>query len=286
MSSDDPSVDPPPIGEPPGVEQGRSRRTWLIAGLAVVVLAVGGFVGAKVVSGGKSNATTASAQNPGQGGPGAGGRGGGRGTFGTLQSVDGPTLTVATRNGNTTVVTSSSTRFAKAVTGAVSDIEVGDRISARGTADGTNVAAERITDSGTTDMGFGGFGGGGGGQGRRPGGNAPPSSVPGGTRPVNGTFAVGTVKTISGSTLTVAQNDGTTKTVTTSASTVVSIVKSSSLQDLTTGQMVTVQGKTNSDGTVTATAVEEGLGGFGPGRGGPGGAGGPGGPPAAGTSSD
>jgi hypothetical protein len=274
-----------PGAQPPGVEQGRSRRTWLMAGLAVVVLIVGAIVGVKVAGGGKSSATTASAQNGGQGAPGAGGRGGGRGTVGTLQSVDGQTLTVATRNGNTTtVITSSSTKFAKAVTGALSDIKVGDRVSARGTADGTSVAAQRITDSGTTNMGFGGGGFGGGGQGRRPGGNAPPGSVPNSTRPDNGAFATGTVKSISGSILTVAQNDGTTKTVTTSPSTVVSIVKASSLQDLATGQTVTIQGKTNTDGTVTATAVEEGLAGFGPGRGGPGGPGGQGGPPAAGAS--
>jgi hypothetical protein len=254
-----------PSDEPPGVEHGRSRRTWLIAGLAVVVLAVGGFAGAKAVSGG-SGATAASAQSAGQNA----GAAGGRGTVGTLQSVDGTTLTVATRNGSTTtVITSSSTKFAKAVTGALTDIKVGDRVNARGTADGAAIAAQRITDSGTLGIAFGG-----GGQGRRPGGGGtPPSTAPGVTRPDNAAGATGTVKAITGSTLTVAQNDGTTKTVTTSASTAVSVVKASSLQDLTTGQTVMVQGKTNSDGTVTATAVEEGLGGFGPGRGGPPGAG-------------
>jgi hypothetical protein len=74
-------------------------------------------------------------------------------------------------------------------------------------------------------------------------------------------MANGTVKSISGTTLTVTQQDGTTKTVNTNSSTVVSVLKSVSINDLTTGQQVTVRGKTNSDGTVTASSVAEGLGG-------------------------
>jgi hypothetical protein len=273
---DDPLDNAP---EPPGVERGRSLRRWVIAGAAVVVLAVGGFVGVKAVGGNGSSATAASAQNGPQG-PGGASRSGGRGTFGTLQSVDGQTLTVATRNGNTTtVVTSSSTRFVKAVPGALSDIKVGDHVMARGTADGTNVAAQRVTDTGTQALGFGG-----GGQGRRRSGNGtPPSSVPnGGSLPANGAVATGTVKSIEGSTLVVTLNNGTTKTVTTSPSTTFSVVKASSLQELTTGQPITVQGPTGSDGTVTAKTVEQGVGGFGGGGFG-GGQGRPGGAPGSGT---
>src|SRR6476469_4986734 len=112
--------------QPPDVSHHRGRRTWVIAGVAVVVLVVGAFVGVKATSGGSSHATTAAAQGPNdQGGP----RRGRNGTFGTLQSIDGPTLTAATENGSTTVATtSSSTKFSKTVTGVFSDIKVGDRI--------------------------------------------------------------------------------------------------------------------------------------------------------------
>src|SRR5205807_3150823 len=135
------------------------QRTLVILGAAVVVLAVGGFLGVKAASGGGSKPTTAAAQGAG----GAGGQGrnfGGRGTFGTLQSVDGPNLTIATGNGSTTVATtSSSTRFTKTVTGAFSDIKVGDRVVAMGTPNGTNaLTAQRITDNGTVDSTFVGRG--------------------------------------------------------------------------------------------------------------------------------
>ena len=91
-----------------------------------MLLAVGGFVGLKAASGGGSKSATAAAEG---GPPGTPGRGG---TVGTLQSVDGSTLTVATFNGGTTtVITSASTKFMKAVTGALSDVKAGDRVRAR-----------------------------------------------------------------------------------------------------------------------------------------------------------
>jgi len=42
----------------------------------------------------------------------------------------------------------------------------------------------------------------------------------------------------------------------------VSVTKQVALNDLTVGQPVVVRGAKNSDGTVTATAVQEGAGGF------------------------
>jgi hypothetical protein len=249
----------------------RSPRTWIVAAVALVVLVVGGFLGANALSGGGSSSASTGAQGPGNGaGQGNPAR---RGTAGTLQSIDGSTLTVATFNrgangtnagtGTTTVLTNSSTTFAKAVTGSFSDIKVGDRVTSTGTPDGTNtLTANRITDTGTMTGAFGGQGGGGRRSGGNGNGGAPPSSVPnGGTRPDPNSVANGTVKSISGTTLTVTQQDGTAKTVNTNGGTVVSVLKAVSLNDLTTGQAVTVRGKTNSDGTVTATNVVEGLGG-------------------------
>jgi hypothetical protein len=258
----------------------RSPRTWIVAAVAIVVLVVGGVLGANALSGGGSSSASTGAQGPGNGaGQGNPAR---RGTAGTLQSIDGSTLTVATFNrgaggsnaggGTTTVITNGSTKFSKAVTGSFSDIKAGDRVTAMGTPDGTNsVTATRITDTGTMTGAFGGGGGGGrrfGGNGSGNGG-APPSSLPNrGTSPDPNSFANGTVKSIAGTTLTVTQADGTAKTVNTNGSTAVSVLKAVSISDLTTGQAVTVRGTTNSDGTVTASNVVEGLGGFGRGFGG------------------
>jgi hypothetical protein len=79
---------------------------------------------------------------------------------------------------------------------------------------------------------------------------------------------VGTITAVGGAT-TVKGSDGTTYTLTTSPTTVVSLVKPSSLGGLQVGQTVRVSGTTAADGTVTATSVREGV------TGGPGGPGGP-----------
>jgi hypothetical protein len=239
----------------------RSPRVWIAVAILAVVLAVGGFFGIKAAGGSSTKSSTAAAA-----GPGGGQRGGG--TVGTLQSVDGSTLTISSFNGgNTTVITSSSTKFMKAVTGALSDIKVGDHVAVMGTADGTNaITAQRITDNGTNNN-FGARGQGGPRNGTRPGGNAPNANPPAGA-PNPGGFANGTVKNISGTIVTVAETNGTTVTVNTGSGTTVSVLRASSLQGLITGQQVRVAGTTNSDGTVTARTVEQGLGGFGAGRGG------------------
>jgi hypothetical protein len=160
------------------------------------------------------------------------------------------------------------------VSGALSDIKVGDRVTAMGTPAGDNtLTAARITDTGAMNaIGFGGGGAGGGGRrfrnGDNPNGNgAPPSSLPnGGTRPDPNSFANGTVKSISGTTLTVTDGQGVTKTVDTTGSTTYSVLKTVAINDLTTGQIVIIQGKTNSDGTVSATNVVQGIAGPGGGR--------------------
>jgi len=75
----------------------------------------------------------------------------------------------------------------------------------------------------------------------------------------------------------VVQPDGSTKTVNTNGRTAVSVLKSVSINDLATSQPIIVRGATNSDGTVTANNVVQGVGvfarggGFGRGAGGGGG---------------
>jgi len=276
-----------PYGETPAADYARpqpqSRRKWMIpAAIGVVVVAVGGFFGVKALAGGGSSSTSTASQAPANGGGQGAGR---RGTIGTLQSIDGSTLTVATFNrgggngaqtgnagaagGTTTVITNGSTKFYKIVSGALGDIKVGDRVTATGTPAGTNVVtAARVSDTGTMTA-FGGPGGGGAGRSFRNNnnGSTPPSNPNGGTRPDPNSFANGTVKSISGTTLTVTDTSGATKTVDTTGSTAFSVLKPVSINDLQTGQAIVVGGKTNSDGTVTANNVVQGVGGFG-GRGG------------------
>lgn len=259
-------VEPEPSATPPPPPATKNRRAWWIAA-AVAVLVVGGaLLGAKLLSGG-SNASASTRPANAVGGPNGLGRGG---SFGTLQSIDGATLTVATFNGQTTaVVTTNSTKFFKSATGALSDIKVGDRVTAMGTPNGTNaLTAQQITDQGNAAPGFGQrqrppANGNGNGNGNRI--NRFPNGAPNGAPPaVRGpafdpnSFANGTVKSISGDTVVVTQRDGSTKTVTTSPTTTINVFKAATLKDLVTGQQVIVTGKTDKNGTLAATSVREG----------------------------
>ncbi|MGI8586700.1 MAG: hypothetical protein ACR2M0_03305 [Chloroflexia bacterium] len=104
----------------------------------------------------------------GAGGTGAGGtatgagggaaRGGGGGNFGTITKIQGGQITMDTaQTPGLTVTTGSNTTVMKTVQGALSDLNIGDRITVQGTRSGTNVAAQQIT---LVPAGFA-FGGGG-----------------------------------------------------------------------------------------------------------------------------
>jgi hypothetical protein len=98
--------------------------------------------------------------------------------------------------------------------------------------------------------GFAGTGGAGGttGQGGASGQGAGGSPASTGGMPV----AIGTVKSISGTTLTITNFAGTTVTVTVPST---ATVTTPGLRGLTVGATVSVAGTTNADGTVTATSV-------------------------------
>jgi hypothetical protein len=232
---DEPDAGPPPRADAVEAEGEAplSRKTKVVAVAGSVVMAVATFLGVQAFAS-HSVATTAAAGTPG----GAfGGPGGGGGTVGTLTASDGGTLTVTTPDGTIVkVVTSPSTRVTRVVAGAVSDVTVDDRVSVRGTSSGTNaVAAEQITDMGATGMAQHGG----------------PAAGPGGT-------AAGSVTALDGGTITLNTDDGTSVRVATSASTTVAVARPISVQDLAVGRTVRVAGAT-SDGTVTATSVQEGV---------------------------
>ncbi|MEU4695122.1 hypothetical protein [Actinoplanes sp. NPDC023714] len=87
----------------------------------------------------------------------------------------------------------------------------------------------------------------------RPAGSVAPG---GGMRQSPGTS--GTVKLVDGTTLYVQTAEGETITVRTTDTTAVKLAQTTTLDQLTTGQQVTVQGATDADGIVTATTVTAG----------------------------
>jgi hypothetical protein len=268
---------------------------WAI-GIGVVVVAVAAFFVTKSIagSGGSSPAaaTTGNGANSnggpsGYGGPSGSGNFQGRfpGVGGQIAAIDGTTLTVKNRqNQSVKVTTGSSTRITIQKAVAVSDIAKGDRISVSGTQSGTTIAAARISimdlQLGAPGRGFQGgstpgSGSGANGPQRRFGSGGfngeggPPSTDANGNptgdanrRPLGG-FAFGTVTDVAGGTITISSFDGTTTTVTTTPSTTVTKSVQGSFGDLKIGQNIRAVGTTGSDGTVAATTVNEGAGGFG-----------------------
>lgn len=79
----------------------------------------------------------------GRGGP-HGGKG--HGVHGTVSAVNGSTITVTGKDGQTYTVNAGSATVQRMVTGSVSDITVGDTIGVQGTVSGTSVTATTIMD--------------------------------------------------------------------------------------------------------------------------------------------
>jgi hypothetical protein len=258
------------VTEPPHSD--KARPAWLrwVAAGAAVLLVVGGFFGAKALSSNSNASASPSTANSGAGLNG-GGRGGQPGTFGTIESISGDTLTVKSTatNASVKVVASSSTRVTASTTVGLDSIVTGDRIFVTGAASGTAVTATGITDLGSSAANP--PNGGAGANPNRPGGTG------GGNGPAanrGGGFTTGTVTSTTPGTIVITAADGTVTTVTTSSSTTVTKNVDSSVGALKVGESVRVVGTTASDGSVTATSISQGnTGGLGGGFGGGAGAG-------------
>ncbi len=110
---------------------------------------------------------------PGGGFPGGGSQGnnGGNGqanadiTFGTIQSIDGDTITIRTQSGDTvTVKAGADTQVRVTKDGSVSDLSKGSTVVVAGTLNGSTVDATSISEGGGFPGGFGGTGQGGAGS--------------------------------------------------------------------------------------------------------------------------
>jgi hypothetical protein len=238
--------------------------------LVPVVIALA--LGAAACSGGPKVSTSTSTSSPAAppgaaASPGSGFRRGG--LAGTVSSFDGATLVLATRQGGTVdVQTSGSTAVTRPVTGTVSDLVPDATVVVSGplNADGTYAASTIVIGSG------GALGGAAGGN--RNGTPAPRQGAGsfGGAR----AGTAGTVKAVNGAAVVLTTAQGSTVTVVTSPSTVVTKTVAGTLSDLTPGESVTVTGSQNADGTYAATRILIGgaaFGGFSGGGGGGGGGG-------------
>lgn len=294
-----PPIEPQPPATPlaePTENPSKKRPAWLgwVVGLAVVVVAVGAFFVAKSISGSGSSAAASTGNSAtSNANTSENGRFSGRfpGAAGKITSIDGTTLTVQDQQANKSVkvTTNGSTRVTIEKNVTVADIANGDRISVSGTQSGTTIAATRIT---VTDLQAGGPQGAGQQGGAAPGngsqgGFTPPEGFGGtnggppatdsngnptrvrgnGNGQPPGGFAFGTVTNVDGNTITISSFNGSTMTVTTTSATTVTKSVQGSFSDLKVGQTIRATGTTGSDGTIAATSINEGSGGFGAFRG-------------------
>ena len=127
----------------------RERIVWVVALLVVAGI---GFYGGQIVGGRAAAQNRAAAardffnQRGGQdGGQGGGFRGNGGGAAGTVSEVSSNTITITTRNGQTTKVQlAANGTVRKQVDGQLSDITAGQQIVAFGTQNGDTFQATSI----------------------------------------------------------------------------------------------------------------------------------------------
>ena len=194
------------------------------------------------------NAGAAAATQP-AGGAGRG-AGGGPNVFGTVQTINGSTLTIQSQRGNggtVTVQLDGSTTIRKQVQGALSDAKAGENIVAVGQENNGVLQARQIQ----LGTGFGAGQGNGQGQGNRRQGTGTPGPRGAGG---NATVVRGTVDSVSTDTITVKTNSGTSEQVQLAANGRVIEQSTASASDIKQGDLVIATGQQKGN-TLTATTV-------------------------------
>lgn len=121
-----------------------TQKLFIIPALALVVLGGGAAAGyAHLASADTAETGDKTAFHMKRGhGPGHGTHG----VMGEVTAVNGSTLTVTGRDGQSYTVTADTAEVVRHVTGTLSDIQVGDRVGVHGEVSGTTVTAKRIMD--------------------------------------------------------------------------------------------------------------------------------------------
>ena len=182
------------------------------------------------------------------------------GVFGTVISVSGNIVTVSGKQGfgataTTTTFTVDATNakiMKNNVAGTISSIAVGDTIMAQGTLTGTNLVATMIRD-GQMGMGRGMDGHGSGTVGSN--GQTKPTASPftGNGQPV----VAGTVSSVSGSTLMIANKSNVSYTVDATNAKILQGQNTISISSVAVGDSVVVQGVVNGSSITASTVLEQ-----------------------------
>jgi hypothetical protein len=190
---------------------------------------------------------------------------------GTVQTVDGTTITLAGQSGAVTkAIVSSSTSFMKNTTITAADIKVGDTVTVVGQAapDGS-IAALQVTDGIVTQTGgSGGFARQSGAASSSQGSTGTGSTGTGGTgtrgaganagQSANASTVTGTVQKIDATSMTIVEQGGQSTIVTIGTTTRLHKTSTAALADVTSGEQVTIIGQAGTDGSITATVVQIG----------------------------
>lgn len=211
----------------------KAQSLIAVPAIALTLLAGGAIAGYATLASAQSSTTTGTTRPAGM--PARGPH-----VHGTVTAVSGTTITVTEkRDGTTYTIDASAATFKKGTKGAepttvtISEIAVGDEISAMGTLTGTNLTATEVIEGALMGMGRGH-----GGPGKR-----------------NG--VMGTVAGVNGNVITLTDRNGTTYTVNAGNASVEKMV-AGSLTDIKVGDMIGIDG-TKDGTTVTATRIMDDM---------------------------
>jgi hypothetical protein len=182
-------------------------------------------------------------------------RGGVPGIVGTVAGISGNTLTVTStrKNGTTNTTTTYTVDASNAVviknnaTSTISDLVVGDTITARGTLSGTSLTATSIRDGILRGGMMNGKG--------KSVGNPQNPIIQGNGQPVVG----GTVASTNGASLTVTNASNITYTVDASSATIVKANATSTVSNISVGDRVVVQGAVNGTSITAFSVIDQGV---------------------------
>ena len=251
-------VEPPvevPVAAP---AQNSQKAAWIVAGVATAVALIAAMIAVSAVMRDKNNNTNS------VNAAGFNAAGFNRPVSGTIQSIKDSSFTVKETgfNGQTStadVTTSDKTTFHQVVSGALSDLKVGDSIIATGTTTDNVFTATQVSQN-TGRRNFaraGNFATGAPPQGSGGADSGGPRFFQGNAN--GGEIRVGQIAKIDGTTITVTAFDGSSVAINTTATTTYRVSKTTTFKGLKVGDTVRVIGTTS--GTKTAaTDVTKGAG--------------------------